>query len=673
MVSVFLALTIAASSLAQPPSSPAQQTGEISRQSRHSCLAAKRDRLTRIRALDDGPPVPPTDYDALHYAINLDVDFDHEAIVGEVSITARSLTSDLGQLIVDLHDSMVVDEVTRAGISLTYQHADDRLTIDLDRTFQSGELLTVRISYGGNPIPGGFLGPGFGFYSHDSSPVACTFSQPWFAPTWWPCKETPADKATASIAITVPAELVAASNGTLVEVQDDGATKTWCWQTSYPIATYLVSVAIADYQHFSDVYEPEGGDTMPIDYFVYPEHYDEALAAWDVVVDQLEFFGSIFGEYPFMQEKYGMAEVPWDGAMEHQTLTSLGASCIESEMVIAHELAHQWWGDLVTCATWHDMWLNEGFATYAEALLWGEMHPDGGYQQYMQWIDWVEPGGFPGSVYVYDLDDPGNIFSLTVYHKGAWVLHMLRGVVGDDDFFAGIDAWRETHGYGSASTEDFEAVMESSTGISLDWFFDEWVYGEHRPEYEYSWLPDFPQPGQITLRVEQVQCDAPPFKMPIQIAVHTNLGAERFSAWDSLAVQSFVFDVAGTPLNVVFDPENWVLDWHRESEVGVTPSSRSQTGPSIGRIYPNPFQSSVAIPYRLAQPSNSAQNRATLAVYDLAGRLVRTVFDGRLPGEDRLVIWDGRLDSGQVAPSGIYFVRLETAAGVDTRKIVHTR
>lgn len=648
----------------------------------HPCLIGKRRcaealnlRLETTGRRRVGPPVPPTDYDAEHYDLRLNVDFDREWIGGAVFIRARSLVPELTRLTVDLADNMTVSAITRSDIPLSYQHVGDRLSIDLDRPFASNERLEVQIVYDGHPAPGGLMG--FSFDTHGGSPIASTVSQPWAAPTWWPCKETPADKATAAIAVTVPSPLVAASNGMLIGLEDHGTTRTWRWETSYPIATYLICAAITDYARFSDIYIPEGGGTMGLEYFVYPEHYDAAVAAWGVVVDQLEYYRTVYGEYPFVDEKYGMAEIAFDGAMEHQTLTGIGPSCVEAEMIIAHELAHQWWGDMVTCATWHDLWLNEGFARYSEALWWGELNPSGGYQQYMGWLDWVEPGGFPGSVYQYDLTDPGQLFSPTVYDKGAWVVHMLRWVLGDERFFAGLLAWREAYAYDSGTTEDLEAILEAQGGMMLDWFFDQWVYGEKRPEYEYSWTPDTPEPGQLLVQIAQVQNNAPPFKMPIPLAVVTPTGLDQFTVWDSLRAQTFVLDVQAPQIGFMFDPDNWVLDYHRETTVsvdgGVAINPSDPPGPRIERVHPVPFNTSLTI--TLGPPPRVEPNPdpVTLTVYDQTGRPVQTLMHENRLNSTRTVLWDGRMAAGRLAPSGVYFLRLAAPGWSQVRRIVRIR
>jgi aminopeptidase N len=617
-------------------------------------------------ALRDGPPDPPTDYDAVHYSIHIDADFDAEMVHGDVAITARSLVPELTQLVLDLHDALLVTSVTCDSTLLSFFHASHRLTIQLDQPIDLGEDVTVGVGYGGAPPQfGDWYGWRFGTDSA-GRPVASTSVEPWFAPYWWPCKETPDDKATVDISFTVPSDFIAASNGLLADVTSDGNTKTYYWESSYPIATYLVSAAVARYETFSDEYVTADQDTVPLDYYVYPQDLANAQAHWPGWVPQmLAVEVGFFGEYPFADEKYGMAEVVVSRTMEHQTLTSVGPGVIGHEMIIFHELAHQWWGDMVTCATWHDTWLNEGFATYSEALYYGQINPPDGYDEYMEWL---EPLG-EGSVYRYSLDDIDDIFDHDmVYKKGAWVLHMLRHVLGDEVFFAGFAAYRSAFEYATATTEDFIAVMEGVLGTSLRWFFDEWVYGVERPRYEYWW--NAPEPGLVTLHIDQVQTDAPLFKMPIDIDVVTDFGTETFVVWDSLATQEFVLDVAGTPSELVFDPGNWVLEWHTELPTATPGTILSGLGAPRITCSPLPFHDRLAIAFAVPEDWREAVD---VGVYDLGGRRVRTLYRGSAP-EGRLEIsWSGLTSGGAPAAPGVYFVRLRSGDREVATRVVRVR
>ncbi len=652
---------------------PAQAVGDDEvplpgRDSPYSCRSAKQARFSGPAPVQ-GPPDPPTDFDVSHYDIAIAVDFDAQILTGAVEITAVSLVAELAQLLVDLQEDMSCSSITCEGVPLSFVHEGDRLQIALDRPYGLGEQLTVRVAYSGHPVQAGLVS--FSFDTHGGYPIASSLSEPWFARNWWPCKETPTDKATADISFTVPSEMIAATNGTLFESIENGETTTYRWTCTYPIATYLISAAITNYATFSDVYITASGDAVPVDHYVYPEHLETAQASFPIVIEQMDYFRTVYGAYPFAEEKYGMAEFPWGGAMEHQTLTSMGECCLDYPPIIAHELAHQWWGDMVTCGTWHDIWLNEGFATYSEALWYGSLDPPDGYGAYMAFLN--DDGGFPGPIYRYDLSDPWDLFSYVVYDKGAWVLHMLRGVVGDEVFFDGLISYRTAFEYSSAITEDLENVFEAESGMTLDWFFDEWIYGENRPDYEYSWSANMPDPGSFTLTVTQVQQNAPPFKMPIQIDVETASGTERFTVWDSLESQQFVLQVSDEPTGVRFDPDDWILDWHREVSSGVVGPEASAPAARLmfTDVRPQPASSGVTLTFRL--PGAGPGRWVDVGVYDVSGRRLSTLLSEDLTPGEHTLLWDGKTDAGNRAAAGIYFARLVSGGLSDVQRVVMVR
>jgi hypothetical protein len=271
------------------------------------------------------------------------------------------------------------------------------------------------------------------------------------------------------------------------------------------------------------------------------------------VKDMIAAYAGIFGEYPFIAEKYGHAQFLWGGGMEHQTCTSLG---VFNEYIVAHELSHQWWGDLVTCRDFHHIWVNEGFATYCEAL-WSEAvsgtaayHADLSFNKYFG----------SGTIYVPDVSDDSRIFDSNLsYNKGSWVLHMLRRVIGDSAFFAALRQFYAQYGYSTATTEDFRDVCEAVSGRDLDAFFQQWIYGEYYPHYLSSWTS---APGgggyDVTLRLDQVQ-SWQLFNMPLDVRITTEAGEQVFVVQDSLASQTFTFHVDAAPIALAVDPDDWVL------------------------------------------------------------------------------------------------------------------
>ncbi len=514
------------------------------------------------RAITAKAPVSQWDYDAIYYGLDLDIDVSSEIVYGGVRFLAKSKVTSLSNVVLDLYDNMSVDSVKMGGDYLSYTHSSDQIDITLDRSYASDEEFLFTVYYHGHPVEGGFQAFDFSYHGSPSVPIISSLSEPYFARTWWPCKDHPSDKAdSADINVTIDSSLIVVSNGVLREVIDNGdGTKTYRWHESYPITTYLISVAITNYQIFSDYYHYSPTDSMEVRYFVYPEYYSEAVSAYAVTVGAIEFFAQTFGEYPFITEKYGMAHFPWGGGMEHQTCTSMLYSWYDT-YVIVHELAHQWWGDYITCGDWHSIWLNEGFASYCEALYFENLYGEDTYHTYMGYMDYT--GG--GSIWVEDTTDVWQIFGSIVYDKGAWVLHMLRHVVGDSVFFDILRAYYADpkFAYGTAVTEDFKDVCESVSGMELDWFFQEWIYGTYRPNYTVSWMyEDLGGAYRVYLHMDQTQITDPQvFTMPVDISINTSEGETTFVVFNNQRNQDFQLELDAEPTSLVIDQEDWILKY----------------------------------------------------------------------------------------------------------------
>ncbi len=618
-------------------------------------------------------------FDVTHYDLAItSISIPDSTLSGTVTVTGLALTDGLAEMVLDLHDVFTIESVGSPSHGVeSFLHVENRLAIVLAQPVAASGYFEVAVSYSGRPPAfndSGLTDP-FVFGEHGSvedgtlGPSLHTMSVTDRAGAWWPCKDELTDKAKIDIAVTVPEPLVVASNGSLTAIDEMGdGRRTFRWSENHLIPTYLVSLAISDFAQFTDfVTIAADGDsvTIPIPYYVYPEDLEDARADFARMPEAIALYSEIFGPYPFRDEKYGTAMIDWGGgAMEHQTCTSLGFPFVTGtgffEWVFVHELAHQWWGDWVSLADWRDVWLNEGFATYAEALWVEHLQGLDSYREYLAYLDWPQPdpGGeeilLTGTLY-----DPYPLFGLTPYYKGAWVLHMLRRFVGDDAFFRILRAYGERHGEPNGepvTTEDFVAICReihdpNGDGATLEEFFDQWVYHPGRPHYRWAWGTT-PSGGgfDVTIWLSQIQRQHDLFKMPIDILIEAeDETVQRHVIWNTMRVQSFTLQTEMRPVDVHLDPEGWIL------KVVVPPDGLAETA-TLRVPLPNPGLGASRIRYAL--PAD--ETPVVLGIYDLLGRRIRTLVDGPRQGREHGVIWDGRNDAGQAVASGVYLVRLKT-------------
>ncbi len=508
-------------------------------------------------------------FDVTYYGIRLSIDpagLHGGWITGEVTIHGRPIDGILDTVQFDISQYLTVDSVKVGASSLSFQRDADLISIPLTAGGATSEF-AVTIFYQGHPQ--GFGYGSFSFGSYNNKPTVASLSEPFYARTWWPCKDHPTDKAdSVDIYVIIDDDLVVASNGSLVSIIDNGdGTKSTHWHESYPIATYLVSLAIADYYVYSDTLRYQGY-TMPIDFFHYGEPADWKRTNNALVREMLTTFSDIFGTYPFIREKYGHAQFSWGGGMEHQTCTSLGSF---GESVMAHELAHQWWGDMVTCGSWHEIWLNEGFASYCEAL-WAEHK--GGSAAYHNEINSFEgtwnTSGARDVIYVSDTTSVDKIFDWREYRKGAWVLHMLRYTVGDSAFFRILREYGSApRQYGTALTADLQQIAEQQTGRNLGAFFHQWIYEGGRPDYEYAFFPEATDSGVVTyFFLNQVQQGYKPFQTDVDVRFFFPETTVTVRLIDTLIAQNYILRFADIPDSCVIDPDNWILNGAKQIKYG---------------------------------------------------------------------------------------------------------
>ena len=613
--------------------------------------------------------------DVTYYKLNLSVNYNSKLLTGEVTVKAWSSIDKLTNFYLDLVSTMAVTSVTSNNVAAAYSQSSNQLKINLEKEYAKGDLITVTIKYSGYPQSAGF--GDFVFTAHSGQPIIWTLSEPYGARSWWPSKDTPADKADSSdVWITSDKSFTSISNGVLTEtVNNVDGTSTYKWKNRYPIANYLISLAMSNYQKYDTPFEYETGKVMPVTHYVFPELFSANKGNLDLLPGMLKIFSEKFGLYPFVAEKYGQAQVLNSVSMEHQTVSSMSTF---REDVVAHELAHQWFGDRVTCKDWQNIWLNEGFATYSESIYYEAKY---GNSMFTNDVNAIMSSAktAKGSIYVQDISTIAQIFNgARSYSKGGVVLHMLRGVVGDENFFRILKEYLSEPGlsYNVATTEDFQRIAERVYGKSLDYFFKEWIYGENYPKYTVGWSSKQINGDlfHLTFRLKQnVNTNPQFFTMPVQIKITTNKSTIFSSVFNDQQDQGWIIPISGQPLSVSIDPDNWLL----EDVVGTTEIEDRDNIPtkfSLSQNYPNPFNPETTIEYRIPASLNPSKGgtlvHVTLKVYDVLGREVVMLVNEYQQAGTHKVTFNVKTRHASPLPSGVYFYTLKTGSYVETKKMI---
>jgi len=615
---------------------------------------AKRIQMSKIHYPGDSK------IDVTYYGLDLKVTYQPNYLYGKVIIEAKVDTSSIQSCFLDLQNALTIDSLWLNGTPASFTHTNHKINLSLDRIYNNGESFLITVFYKGQPGSSGF--GSFEFGTHNGTPIIWTLSEPYGAPDWFPCKDTPADKADSSdVWITVADNFTAVSNGTLESIINNGnGTKTFYWKNHYTIAQYLISLAITNYYRYDTYFHYGQSDSMVITHYVYPESFNSIKTYLDETDDMIEVFSNSYGMYPFIAEKYGHAEMEWGGAMEHQTCTSMG---FWGTGVVSHELSHQWYGDMITCKDWHHIWLNEGFATYSEAVYVeaknGKVAYDSQIAGEMSYAKTAQ-----GTIWVQDITNINEIFNgARSYAKGACVLHMLRGIVGDSTFFDIMRTYSAdpSVSYGVATTEDFQAIAESVYGSSLDYFFQEWIYGESYPRYTIGWSKTLLSGNlyQVDFNITQNVLSNPPFfTMPVQIKINTTTGDTLVTFFSDAQSQVFQAVVNGDPQSIVFDPGNWILKGNPViTELG------EMTSPAEYRLeqnYPNPFNPVTNITYQLPQKTN-----VTIKVFNVLGSEIATLVNEEKDAGIHTLTFNA-----ENLNSGVYIYHLKTDNYVNAKKMI---
>lgn len=622
----------------------------------HPCAAWKSAvSMAKSNTLSPAQIVQSEKYDVGFCFLSLQLSNLSTEISGMVRMQAKARTA-LDTIVFELHPNHSISRIRLNGDSVPFIRRNTAVL--LAANFAAGTVFTVETSYSGTPPTAGDNPFGDAGISNASSPswgnqITWTLSQPFSAYEWWPCKQSLRDKLdSVEVHLTVPSDCKAGSNGLLKNVSENlpGGKTRYEWKHRHPIDYYLVSASVGRYVDYRIFAHPEGEDSILIQNYIYdnPQTLINFKNAIDETASFLELFSGLFGPYPFRNEKYGHCMAPFGGGMEHQTMTTQGTF---NATLTAHELAHQWFGDYVTCASWSDIWVNEGFATYGEYLMLENLYPsqaaaemNGNHNSVMQQTT--------GAVWVEDSLNSNRIFSSRLsYSKGAAIIHTLRYLIGNDSlFFSGLRLYLNRFADSTAIGLDLKAALEEVSGINLDEAFEQWYFGQGYPSYSLRWNTGN---GDLYLRLSQnvsAPLVTPLFTTPVQIRFsRSNLPDTVLQispvSGNHLVLIPGMGSVTGTPS---VDPFNYLINRttlvQKDPTLVVTGTQDENLPMKTVRIIPS--ESSGR--FRLVGGSEGSWKYQLL---DLKGRLL---VSGILSEGDELNL------SGN--PAGQYLIRLESGS-----------
>ncbi|MCX6305566.1 MAG: M1 family aminopeptidase [Bacteroidetes bacterium] len=609
-------------------------------------------------------------YDVLKYRLEINLyqcfqtPYPKTFIANEV-ITVK-VDSALGSIRLNANtQSLAIDSVSLAGVSFT--HLANILDITLDRTYQPGEVLDLRIYYQHKNVKdnGFFVSSGFVF----------TDSPPEGARKWMPCWDRPSDKATWELVARVPLSVRLGSTGILADSAIIADTIIYHWKSDIPVSTYLITFTSRTNFLVHTIYWHKlsnPADSLPVR--IYYKNGENLAMIDSTIIPLTNFYSAKFGDYPF--EKIGFATLDgsflW-GGMENQSMVNLMPGGYGDADLIAHEHSHQWFGDLITCGTWADIWLNEGFGTYCQNL-WVE-HASG-YEAYRTSMNTLagyylaHNPGWPVYHPEWAIHTPtGNTLynQAITYNKGACVLFELRYILGDSVFF------KVMHDYATdtklmfknAFTEDFAAKAAEVSGQDLAWFFNEWVYSPNHPVYQNTF--DIDSLGEsswrVSLIVNQTQTNTVLFKMPLEIKISFSDATDTIiRVMNDENHQEFGFVFSKQPKDLAFDPFRNILLKQSATIYGVGPV-KGNTGFMLKQNEPNPFKNTTLISYDIATGKH-----VTISVLDSNGKILDCPVNRlHAPGRFRFEWTNPGLSPG------IYLLRMEAGSFLETRKMVITR
>lgn len=593
-------------------------------QKENSPFCSKRDgfghRTVKSNSLSVAQIAQTEKYDVNYYKLDLNMTNTSTTLSGYSEMKATALVP-IDTVLYELFSTLSISSVSLNGVNVPFTRTNSAVKIGVN--YPAGTIFTVRTNYSGTPPTAQTNPLGGSGMSNATSPswgneVVWSLSEPFCAYEWWPCKQSLTDKAdSCDVNITVPNSCKAGSNGILTQVVDLGnGTSRYVWKHRHPIDYYLISVAVAEYVEYNVYANPQGAPApILIQNFIYnnPQTLPNFQADINETADFLELFYGLYGPYPFEDEKYGHCMAPFSGGMEHQTMTTQG---FFNPTLTAHELGHQWWGDYVTCASWCDIWVNEGFASYSEQLMLENLYP-GQEIQNMQSVHnnvMSQPGG---SVWVLDSLNESRIFSgRLTYDKGAAIIHTMRYMVNNDNLFLSIlQNFLSNKAFGTAFGVDVRDAFTAASGIDFTAFFDEWYFGEGFPTYSVQWK----QVGNDALvqisHTSSMPNVTPTFTNPIDLKFVRPGNADTTIRFN-ITGNSNLFQINGIGTinnSITIDPNNWVLNQNGTVTMNQVLNLEAINDPIGMSLFPNPVEDQLTL---LNVPQNSSYR-----LYDMFGRM----------------------------------------------------
>lgn len=591
-----------------------------------------------------------TDYVPTYYRLDFNSDPNTTDFSGTTTMHFTTSVA-TNQIKINAKENLDITSVEFHSSPITnYSRVGDVLTITLPETLDAGVSDVISISFSGNAD----TSSGYYTNTHNGTAVSYTLSESFHASSWWVCKDDLQNKVDGmDIFITHPSDMKAASNGTLISVEDLGnGSSVTHWQHNYGIPAYLAAVAVTNYVEYNTTMEV-GGVTMPIINYLYPESLSSAKTTLDATPNYITEISNMYGDYPFKNEKYGHAQWNWGGGMEHSTMSFMGGW---SARLIKHELAHQWFGDKVTCRTWRDIWLNEGFAEYTDGWLIQKLN---GESSFISWknsyVNFIT-SSTDGSVYNPEPENEDRIFNYRLtYVKGSMMVHLIRYMINDDDVF--FQAMRDfldnpNYAYGFATTEDLKSSLETSTGMDWTQYFADWIYGEGHPIFDIK--VDNIGSGKVSITVTQTSSNSSVsfFETPFEIEFKGANGETETRRFN-LTENNQVFSIVGLSFDVVsytFNPKYDVVCKVNSQTLGSQEIEVSNNKPLV---YPNPAKG-----YFFAENDSSIDE---IKVFDFNGKLI---FNQAQVNQRKLQV----TTSGWA--KGVYIVQIKSGEDVKLNKLI---